>query len=1726
MKKNIKYFKRWMALLLAVVLVAGTCVYSSSGSLRATDGVDPMTEEAASDVTEEETEPEVVVVSEGDETEPEEGETADINMPEEEPAAAEGEESTGKTEDAEEVPSEDGKTEEETTAEEKTEDEKAEEKTEEKLPEELAVEMPAQTLRATAEDGAAVKVSAPEGALPKGATVTISVVTDKDVLEKFVEAAESEGKIVADIKIYDVTIWDAEGNEIQPDASVEVTISNTGMEGDDASVFHADDESAPVKKVADIDDANHASFEAEHFSPEAVVVYADEESVYEYDEEISLNSSYSTDLNKHILEQKVSYIENGCKWEIQPNEGIIEITSENKEAAVIAVSGKKPGTATVKMSTDDGKVVVIYHITVKITTATSPIYVYVKLDGMEGNNATLSQETLDKLKALGLKVNGSGWCTVGRIEKASIDTPDNDNQASEIASEQVQNAIIEQINAGEMESFVENKLDLSAVDWNKKSTSTDDYGLVWVNWGADDYVPTGKTWHLNGYLDVSELPYTIKYVDKDTGKDIGGFGPVEGKAKFGDKIEAKREEIPGYKYVESIPENDTLEIGLTNNIITLYYEKQKSSVKISKSATDENGNGIGTAKVGDTIYYAIEVENTGDLDISKMAIVDTMFDAAGQIKNAKINGVEAKYEITDGKYIFVIDKLERVGNNDPNKGSKIATITYTYKVQDEDAGKTIKNTAVKKDPNIVLEGTTETPQVTIEKKPLTVTPKSGIGTYTGGYQIITGFEGADVLPIPHTGLTGICVKDNNKDYFIYGLKAGASGKDVGEYESIISQYDDVKVFDENGNEVTERFDVVVEGEGKLKINPQDVVLRSASLQKEYDGTPLSNVDIGKDGVVILDGETEISKEQLTNNLVEEKGWAPGEGATYSFANSVRYPNEKADNTFTYTLKEGTKSDNYNITCVPGTLSITNRNAKYQVTLLTNSGNFDYDGMEHEVTGFAEKENVEVDGDIIKVQLNGQTFFISGLTAFGKGKTVTDYPKESGGYPVMASGTPKVVDADGKDVSGQFNIEYDEGLVTINERLITITAGTQKYKYTGDEFFADEMDKPAEITEGKLAENQNYGAKVSGSQRLVGENDSYILPADVTITDKDGKNVTGNYKITLKPGKIIVTDGTPDDKVKEELVIKKTAEKTAGYKPGEIAEFTISVTNIFNKTMDVDLEELLPGAQFDEYKEKTSVIEKVIDWFDSDSKKTIQIEAGKTVDVKAFYKVTQEDILNKEFTNKVRATINGKDYDAEKKVETEAPDTKLTITKAVASIKNAEGADVDKPNLGDTIEYSIEVENKGNLILENVVLKDELPGVEFKELDGTTEDPKGTVNIGTLGINGHKKFTAVYTVTEQDILQGSVTNVAAVIANSPDGTAPDESASVVTETAPINSDYTVTKTVANPQTIFRVGNTIEYLITVSSTNDTNVTLKNIVVTDRLANASGPVRFTGLNGHTLNADNTVTIAELAPGAATTLRCEYTVQRTDAGRNITNTAIASPDNIEFPDPDKPGVDPGDEQGPSDPANVENIYDLIIHYVYADGTTAAPDVTGQYLEGETYGYASPTIAGYTPNYAFMRSDANGMPARRVELTVTYTAVPGTPTTPTPTADTPTTTPVPPTPIVVVPGTTTPVPTPTPVLIGEEEVPLGGEVALDDNGDVTVVPVEDEEVPLANRDLDDHACCLFHFLLAVATIIIYAFFTKSMKKRQAKVNELKDQLETELLKRKLGIADDKDQTV
>lgn len=72
------------------------------------------------------------------------------------------------------------------------------------------------------------------------------------------------------------------------------------------------------------------------------------------------------------------------------------------------------------------------------------------------------------------------------------------------------------------------------------------------------------------------------------------------------------------------------------------------------------------------------------------------------------------------------------------------------------------------------------------------------------------------------------------------------------------------------------------------INPRPVTLTSASAEKEYDGTP------------------------LTNNTVTAEGFVNGEGATYTVTGTQTEVGS-SENNFTYTLNSNTKAGNYRIT---------------------------------------------------------------------------------------------------------------------------------------------------------------------------------------------------------------------------------------------------------------------------------------------------------------------------------------------------------------------------------------------------------------------------------------------------------------------------------------------------------------------------------------------------------------------------------------------------------------------------------------------------------------------------------------------------------------------------------------------------------------------------------------------------------------------------------------------
>ena len=130
-------------------------------------------------------------------------------------------------------------------------------------------------------------IDAPEGVFPAGTKAVIKELTDAatvNAIEDAVADQLSDNQTITNIRAFDITMYDSEGNEVQPDTSkgvVNVSIKNintTEVISDadkDMEVFHVEDSLNAVSAVDTTVLNGEVCFEAEHFSPYAVVSIED-----------------------------------------------------------------------------------------------------------------------------------------------------------------------------------------------------------------------------------------------------------------------------------------------------------------------------------------------------------------------------------------------------------------------------------------------------------------------------------------------------------------------------------------------------------------------------------------------------------------------------------------------------------------------------------------------------------------------------------------------------------------------------------------------------------------------------------------------------------------------------------------------------------------------------------------------------------------------------------------------------------------------------------------------------------------------------------------------------------------------------------------------------------------------------------------------------------------------------------------------------------------------------------------------------------------------------------------------------------------------------------------------------------------------------------------------------------------------------------------------------------
>ena len=171
-----------------------------------------------------------------------------------------------------------------------------------------------------------------------------------------------------------------------------------------------------------------------------------------------------------------------------------------------------------------------------------------------------------------------------------------------------------------------------------------------------------------------------------------------------------------------------------------------------------------------------------------------------------------------------------------------------------------------------------------------------LGTLTITPKTITPDDKKTGITVENPGDVKYDGKDHAEKPVIKDEKTGVTLEEGKDYEIVYPE--DIKNAGEITATVVGKGDYEGSFEIKFNILKRDVTFTSATDSKQYDGNALTN------------GNVEITGD----------GFIEGEGATFNVTGSITDVGS-TNNAFTYAMNEGTNADNYNVTVVEGTLTV-------------------------------------------------------------------------------------------------------------------------------------------------------------------------------------------------------------------------------------------------------------------------------------------------------------------------------------------------------------------------------------------------------------------------------------------------------------------------------------------------------------------------------------------------------------------------------------------------------------------------------------------------------------------------------------------------------------------------------------------------------------------------------------------------------------------------------------
>ena len=934
----------------------------------------------------------------------------------------------------------------------------------------------------------------------------------------------------------------------------------------------------------------------------------------------------------------------------------------------------------------DGITSIGYKPEVAASTGNYTVYVYARFDG-------------DPLP--GVTLNGSQWYSIGYIKDVNLPSPggiswgqywyyNNNNYCGSTINSTSASGII-----GGLVQEYNTSIVIKSDEWisaNFKACP-----------GADTYKPhtSEPTWHLDIIVDINKNPPVhnlVFKVNNSNGKQIGTPKKVTG--RWTNPLWAN-------KYYAGNPVPETIIDG--GRIYQLKTKREGNPNLDTKIYFDEPIKNVefyykdmGPVKRNYTVNYylngteeKVKTSTTGTKELGETVTPDTNVSGYTLVPDQKTS-----LTIVDGDNVL---NLYYYKNVELTANSKTETYDGTQKSVSGFTGapKGADFSAIEVGVSGTDAGTYDAIFPTGTKGTVDATGKYIVTKAINGTLKITPVETEVVVKIAGNTKTETY---NGKEHSVEGYTvtsisnplytandftftgtAEAKGTDAGTYQMGLTADQFTNNKSKNFSKVT--FEVA---DGWLKIDPVEtevfVKIAGKTKTETYNGNPYS-----VEGYTV----TSISNDLYTEDDFEFTGEAK---ATGTEAGTYYMGLTAAD----FTNNDSTNFSKVTFVVEDGWLKI-NPIDEVTVTITENSGTATYDGGDHIVSGYA---SMTADNELYDVDASVQETPTAAWTVKGK---------DAGEYPVGIKAD------DFKNTNGNFtNVKFVvvDGKLTITPAPVTLQAPIQSKTYDGTPLEATQFGHS--YLEGVNFADDFASVILTGSQTLVGSSASLITG----VIPNEGKKLT-NYNFTFVPGTLTVTDGTGDDPVVPAKVITKThIPKDMGYNLGEPVTFTISVKNIYNTPKTITLTE--------KENVKFSNGESVIVFKD--------VPAGETVTAEATYTITSEDILAGGFTNTVTADFTGGgSWTAKDTVITAELDTTLNVT------KTSNVPDGQKAALGQTITYTIKVQNAGNVPYTNVKVEDPLTGL--------------TETIETLAVGETQTFTTEYVVTEADVLKGSVLNTA-------------------------------------------------------------------------------------------------------------------------------------------------------------------------------------------------------------------------------------------------------------------------------------------------------------------------------------------------------------------------------